>query len=357
MKAHEACQIQAETLGFSLIGFCKAELPLKTQTEFLEFLSQERHGDMTWLKNRAFERMNPTHLWPEAKEVVMLGINYAPEENPLSRLETADLANISCYALNQDYHDVIKKQLKQFARWVVNEFNCQIKLFVDTAPLLEKPLAMQAGLGWQGKHTNLVSRSYGSWLFLASLMVDRPLFTDSATVMPHQDSHENPHQDHCGSCQKCVDICPTDALTEPYRMDARRCISYLTIEHKGHIAPELMDKMGNRIYGCDDCLAVCPWNKYAKHTNWPSLAAKQELANLSIKQALTFDDTTFRQFFRKNPVKRIGVHRFIRNALIVAGNSGNLDYKDQIIPYLSHDDPVLRDTAHWANEKLNRVGG
>lgn len=283
----------------------------------------------------------PAALWPAVKSVIMLGLNYAPEGDPLALLQDADAANISVYARHRDYHDIIKGRLKQLASWFVAQApGADIKVFVDTAPVMEKPLAVEAGLGWAGKHTNLVSRDFGSWLFLGAIFTDYDLPADVG------------ESDHCGSCQACLDICPTKAFPAPHLLDARRCISYLTIEHKGHIAVEFRKAIGNRIYGCDDCLAVCPWNKFARQAREEKLKARADLMAPKIADFLQFDDTAFRQFFSGSPVKRIGFERFLRNVLIAAGNSGDRDHIPLIEARLDAESPLVRAMAVWALAQL-----
>jgi epoxyqueuosine reductase len=288
---------------------------------------------MGWLADRSEQRSHPADLWVEARSVVVLGMSYAPEDDPLELLKQREAGVISSYARGRDYHDVLKKRLRVLARFIHERFGCEVKLFVDTAPVMEKPLAQQAGIGWQGKHTNLVSRSFGSWLFLGEIYLALDL-TDDA-----------PEPDHCGSCQNCLDICPTAAFPAPYQLDARRCISYLTIEHKGPIPRDLRPLMGNRIYGCDDCLAVCPWNKFAEPSGHAEFkgAATASLAELAL-----LDDPTFRQRFAGSPIKRIGRDRFIRNVLNAIGNSGEPDLAASAHALLDDPSPLVRGAAIWA---------
>jgi epoxyqueuosine reductase len=296
---------------------------------------------MTWIEETQDRRANPKVLWPDAQSIILLGMNYAPEENPLVNLTQKNVANISVYARNRDYHDVIKGRLKSLGTWLIAQAGeAEIKVFVDTAPVMEKPLAQKAGLGWQGKHTNLVSRDFGSWLFLGAIFTTLPLEQDSA------------EEDHCGSCQSCLDICPTKAFVEPYVLDARRCISYLTIEHKGFIPLEFRKAIGNRIYGCDDCLAVCPWNKFAEAAAESKLQAREDLLKPRIEEWLKFDDAKFRQFFSGSPVKRIGFSRFMRNLLIAAGNSGSAALVPMIKTKLDDASPLIRGMAVWALSAL-----
>jgi len=304
------------------------------------FLAGGHHATMDWLAERFDQRVSPRGLWPEAKSVIMLTVNYGPDENPLDLLEKKDRGAISVYARHRDYHDVIKKRLKAMARWLIASYGGAVKVFVDTAPVMEKPLAEAAGLGWQGKHTNLVSRDFGSWLFLGSIFTTLDLPIDS------------PEADHCGTCRACLDVCPTDAFPAPYQIDARRCLSYLTIEHKGPIPEEFRAPMGNRIYGCDDCLAVCPWNKFAQTTREAKLQSRDDLRVPPLADFLTIDDATFRNRFSGSPIKRIGWARFVRNVLIAAGNSGDPVLLPVIKPYLSSDNETLSDAARWAHDRL-----
>ncbi len=335
---------KALSLGFDQFGVTSAEASDHIAAGLQEFVGKNYHGTMAWLADRLHHRSSPKNLWPEARSAVMLAMNYGPKSDPRLLLEERSSGNISVYARGKDYHDIIKKRLKQMARWMVEEFNCELKVFVDTAPVPEKPLAAAAGLGWQGKHTNMVSREFGSWLFLGAIYTDMDLDRDA------------PHTDQCGSCRACLDACPTDAFPEPYKIDARRCISYLTIEHKGPIPVEFRNAMGNRIYGCDDCLAACPWNKFAQTASEAAFHARVELNAPSLSDLLTLDDPGFRQVFSGSPIKRIGRDRFVRNALIAAGNSG-----DQSLHKLAKglvDDPseVVADAAVWAVEELEKAG-
>lgn len=295
---------------------------------------------MTWLSEKIEWREDPKILWPEAKTVIMLAQSYKPIHNPMEVLKHSDKAAISVYAQNKDYHVVIKKKLKSLARWLINEAGGQVKVFVDTAPVPEKPLGQAAGLGWQGKHTNLVSRDLGNWFFIGSIFTTLEITPD------------HPEQDHCGSCQSCIDICPTEAFPKPYQMDARRCISYLTIEHRGPIEIELRSKIGNRIYGCDDCLAVCPWNKFAKAGNETKLFAREELKMPDLTELVTLDDKAFRDKFSGSPIKRIGRNRFVRNVLYAIGNSKEQKFKKVVQPLIKDPDLAVRDAATWALTQL-----
>jgi epoxyqueuosine reductase len=306
-----------------------------------EYLALDRHGDMDWLQSTAERRADPRVLWLQAKSIAMLSMSYGSRLDPFERLKATDHGNISVYALGRDYHDVLKGKLKHLAAWLAKEARADVKVFVDTAPLMEKPLAEAAGLGWQGKHTNLVSRKLGSWFFLGAILTTAELPCDKAET------------DHCGSCRNCLDICPTDAFPAPYQLDARRCISYLTIEHKGHIAREFREAMGNRIYGCDDCLAVCPWNKFAQEAREARLKARGDLVAPELASLLKLDNAAFRKFFTGSPIKRTGRDRFIRNVLIAAGNSGLEHLAPQIEQLLYDHSPLVRAMAAWALAKLD----
>jgi epoxyqueuosine reductase len=295
---------------------------------------------MDWLARTKERRADPHVLWPDAKSVIVLGVNYGPDENPLALLEQRERAAISVYARGDDYHELIKGKLKRLGQWLIAKVGGEIKVFVDTAPVMEKPLAASAGLGWQGKHTNLVSREFGSWLFLGSIFTTLELSFDEAEA------------DHCGSCRACLDICPTSAFPAPYQLDARRCISYLTIEHKGPIPRELRTQMGNRIYGCDDCLAVCPWNKFAQMGHEARLAARDENRAPQLSELVKLDDAAFRARFAKSPVKRTGRSRFLRNVLIAIGNSGDLSLAPDAERLLADESPLVRGAAVWALSKL-----
>jgi epoxyqueuosine reductase len=304
------------------------------------FLREAMQGDMDWLAAHADRRAAPSVLWPETRSIVMLGMNYAPADNPLALLAERGRGNVSAYARGRDYHDIIKGKLKLLGGWLHRETGAAVKVFVDTAPVMEKPLAQAASLGWQGKHTNLVSRDLGSWLFLGAIFTAAHLPPDA------------PETDHCGNCRRCLDICPTAAFPAPYRLDARRCISYLTIEHKGHIAREFRKLMGNRIYGCDDCLAVCPWNKFAQTANESRFAAKPITDGAPLAELLALDDAAFRAAFAGSPIKRTGRDRFIRNALIAAGNSGDADLLPAVLRHLRDPSPLVRAMAVWAAREL-----
>ena len=333
-----AIRDEALRLGFDAVGFAAPALAPEARAHLREFLARGYHGDMGWLAARAEERAAPQALWPEARSVVVLGLNYAPEDDPLATLAKPERGAVSCYAQGRDYHDLVKGRLKRLAQWIAHRWPQALKVFVDTAPVMEKPVAQSAGIGWQGKHTNLVSRGFGSWLFLGEIYLALPLAPDAA------------ESDHCGSCQRCLDICPTAAFPAPYRLDARRCISYLTIEHKGHIPAELRAPMGNRIYGCDDCLAVCPWNKFAQATKEPAFRPRGIAPALAELAAL--DDAAFRARFSGSPVKRIGRDRFIRNVLIAIGNSRERALLTAVTSLLTDASPLVRAMAVWALSRL-----
>jgi len=336
----KAIRAKALEAGFDAVGFAPAELGGDAANHLREFLDHGYHGDMGWMAEKADRRAGPKALWPEAKSVIALGMNYAPGDGPLALLEQPQRGAISVCARNRDYHDVVKKRLKALGRWIGGTFGCGIKVFVDTAPVMEKPLAMRAGIGWQGKHTNLVSRAHGSWLFLGEIYTTLGIPADVA------------ERDHCGSCQACLDICPTNAFPAPYRIDARRCISYLTIEHRGSIPEEFRPLIGNRIYGCDDCLAVCPWNKFAKATDEPAFLPRAELTAPRLADLARLDDAAFRTLFAGSAIKRTGRDRFVRNVLIALGNSGDAAQLPAAEALTSDPDPVVRDAAEWAVARL-----
>lgn len=332
---------EARAAGFDTVGVARvADVSEKTADRLAEFVTAGRHGDMDWMPETAVRRGHPSRLWPEARTAIVLGLSYAPDQDPLAVLEDRWRGVISVYAQGRDYHELIKPRLKQVARALVAKTGAEVKVFVDTAPLMEKPLARLAGLGWQGRHTNLVSREHGSWLFLGAILT-------TAEIAP-----DRPGDDHCGSCSRCLDVCPTKAFPAPYQLDARRCISYLTIEHKGPIAREFRPLMGNRIYGCDDCLAVCPWNKFAAAARETQLKARPETDNPPLAELLALDDAAFRQRFAGTPVKRTGRNRFMRNVLIAVGNSGDRDLQHRIVPLLDDASPLVRGAAVWALGQL-----
>jgi epoxyqueuosine reductase len=337
---------EALALGFDAVGFAAADLGLAARDHLTQYLALGYHGDMGWLESRAAERSTPKSLWPEARSVVVLGLNYGPAGDPLAPLARRDRGTVSVYAQGRDYHDLVKKRLKALARFMTERFGCALKVFVDTAPVMEKPLAERAGLGWQGKHTNLVSREFGSWLFLGEIYCDLELAPD-----PQETDREG--VDLCGSCQRCLDVCPTDAFPAPYRLDARRCISYLTIEHKGHIPREFRAAMGNRIYGCDDCLAVCPWNKFARRAGEAALLPRAELTAPRLADLAALDDAGFRRVFAGSPIKRTGRDRLVRNVLIAIGNSGLPELAPAAQARLDDPSPLVRAAAVWALARLD----
>jgi len=330
----------ARDYGFDVVGITDADAAPQAKARLARFLSDGAHGDMIWMADTAARRGEPRALWPDVRSIIMLGVNYGPSGDPLATLDARDRAAISVYAQGDDYHDVIKTRLKSLARWLVGEAGGDVKVFVDTAAVMEKPLAAAAALGWQGKHTNLVSRQYGSWLFLASIFTTLDLPADAHEI------------DHCGTCRACLDICPTAAFPEPYRLDARRCISYLTIEHKGPIPHEFRRALGNRVYGCDDCLAVCPWNKFAQAGRTAKLEARAALTAPRLAELARLDDASFRSLFAKTAIKRTGRNRFVRNVAIAIGNSGD----PALVPeteHLLHDlSPLVRGAAVWALSQL-----
>jgi epoxyqueuosine reductase len=331
---------EAGALGFDQLGVTGPEATAARAQYFHDFIADGGHGDMDWLAREPQRRTDPRSLWAEVRSVIMLGVNYGPDEDPLAILQARSRGAISVYARGDDYHDVIKKQLKVLARWLVAAAPCDVKVFVDTAAVMEKPLSQAAGIGWQGKHTNLVSRGFGSWLFLGAIYTTLEL------------PHDAPEIDHCGSCRACLDICPTAAFPAPYKLDARRCISYLTIENKGPIPHEFRKAMGNRIYGCDDCLAVCPWNKFAQQGHEAKLTARESLRAPALAELAELDDTAFRALFTKSPIKRIGRDRFIRNVLIAIGNSGDMTLAAKAQPLLGDASPLVRGAAVWALAQL-----
>lgn len=307
----ERLAAEAIACGFDCIGVSAAATDGRDGLDLDAFLAMGRIGDMTWLADKADRRRAPTSLWPEARSVISLGMSYAPDHDPMEVLQHRDRGAISVYAQGKDYHDVVKKRLKRLARWLISEAGGQVKVFVDTAPVMEKPAAQRGGLGWQGKHTNLVSRTFGSWLFLGEIFTTLELPPDEAEV------------DHCGSCDACREVCPTQALPAPRQIDPTRCISYLTIEHKGDIPAELADAMGNHIYGCDDCLSVCPWNKFPNPTREASFQSREATSAPHLATLAAMDDAAFRERFRGSPIKRTGRDRFVRNVMIAIGNSGD----------------------------------
>jgi epoxyqueuosine reductase len=340
-EARDLIRAEARRLGFDAVGFTEALLPAAVRARLDGFLAEGMHGSMGWLADRAAQRAQPRSLWPEAVSVVSLGMSYAPGEDPLAILARRDRGAISVYAQGRDYHDVVKSRLKALGRWMAQRFaGSELKVFVDTAPVAEKPLAQQAGLGWQGKHSNLVSRTHGSWLFLGEVYTSLALPPDP------------PERDHCGNCRRCLSVCPTDAFPAPYRLDARRCISYLTIEHRGPIPAEHRVPMGNRIYGCDDCLAVCPWNKFARAHAEPGFAPRAALQAPKLAELAALDDAAFRALFSGSPVKRIGRDRFVRNVMIAVGNSADPALRPVAQALTEDPDPVVAEAARWATLRL-----
>ena len=330
----------AAEIGFDAVGFAAPDAVADAAAGLDRFIALGRQGDMDWLVAKADRRRHPNALWPEARSVIMVGLNYGPAGDPMAALARRERGTISVYAQGRDYHDVIKRRLKRIGRWLVAQFDCSVKVFVDTAPVMEKPLAQAAGLGWQGKHTNLVSRELGSWLFLGCIFTTLELAPDTA------------EPDRCGSCRRCLDICPTDAFPAPYQLDARRCISYLTIEHKGHVPRPLRAAIGNRIYGCDDCLAVCPWNKYARQAHEQALHPRAALDGPLLAELVGLDDGAFRQRFAGTAVKRTGRDRFIRNVLIALGNCGDPAAAEAVAPLLDDPAAIVRAMAVWALARL-----
>ena len=339
----DALRREASALGFEICRVAPAAVSAQERGRLSAWLADGAHGDMAWMAETFERRVNPRALMSAGKSVVMLGLNYGPEDDPLAALKRRDAGAISVYARRRDYHDVIKGKLKRLAAFLIaaaHPEQADVKVFVDTAPLMEKPLAARAGLGWQGKHTNLVSREFGSWLFLGAILTD--------LVLPP----DRPETDHCGQCRACLDACPTKAFPAPYRIDARRCISYLTIEHKGPIPHGLRAAIGNRIYGCDDCLAVCPWNKFARAGRDAKLAVRDDLDAPPLAALARLDDRSFRALFAGGPIKRIGRARFLRNVMIAIGNSRTPALGEEAIRSLDDDSPLVRGAAVWALSRL-----
>jgi len=331
---------EASRAGFAAIAVTRPDAIPLAPARLAQFVGEGLHGSMAWMAETLERRSEPSVLWPEVRSIVVLAMNYGPDSDPRALQAMPDRAAISVYARNRDYHDVMKGRLKEIAGKIVARAGGDVKVFVDTAPVMEKPLAEAAGLGWQGKHTNLVSREFGSWLFLGTIFTTAELTPDVAEV------------DHCGSCRACLDACPTNAFPAPYRIDARRCISYLTIENKGPIPLEFRGQIGNRIYGCDDCLAACPWNKFAQAASEQKLAARDDLREPRLAELLCLDDATFRSFFSGSPVKRIGRDRFVRNVLIAAGNSTDNTLIEPCQALLADASPLVRGAAVWALSQL-----
>ena len=332
---------KAAELGFVACGFARADVAPEAGERLRTWIAAGQHGEMGWMEVRAEQRASPTGLWPEAKSVIALAMSYAPARDPLALAEERERARISVYAQGGDYHKTVKQGLKALGRWLADAEGCQLKVFVDTAPVMEKPLSAAAGIGWQGKHTNLLSRAHGNWLFLGVIYTTLDL------------TPETPASDHCGSCSRCIAACPTDAITAPYRLDARRCISYLTIEHAGPIPHEFRAAIGNRIYGCDDCLAVCPWNRFAEAAEANlSFAPRAELTAPALADLLSLDDASFREMFSGSPIKRIGRNRLVRNCLIAAGNSASAALRAPVERLLGDPDPIVAEAAEWAAARL-----
>jgi epoxyqueuosine reductase len=341
-KLEDRIRAKAAELGFAACGLARADAAPRAGERLHQWLADGRHGDMIWMEERKHHRESPAGLWPEVRSIIALGLSYAPKDDPLRLADEGGVGRISVYAQGGDYHDVMKRALKALGRWLAKEAGCDLKVFVDTAPVMEKPLAEAAGLGWQGKHTNLVSRTAGSWLFLGAIYTTLDLAPDT------------PGSDSCGSCTACQTACPTDAFPAPYQLDARRCISYLTIEHAGPIPLEFRRGIGNRIYGCDDCLAVCPWNKFAAAAQANlAFAPRAELVAPGLADLLALDDAGFRQVFAGSPIKRIGRDKMTRNALIAAGNSGEPALLASVAALLDDPAPVVRGAAVWALGRLD----
>jgi len=341
MIIEDEIRAKAAELGFVSCGFARADAAPEAGDGLRAWLGEGRHGDMRWMEERAEQRASPNGLWPAAKSVIALAMSYAPAVDPLALAGHGELGRISVYAQGGDYHKTVKKALKALGRWLAETHGGELKVFVDTAPVMEKPLAAAAGLGWQGKHTNLLSRDHGNWLFLGIVMTSLELAPDA------------PAKEHCGSCTRCIDACPTGAITGPGRIDARACISYLTIEHAGPIPEAYRAAIGNRIYGCDDCLAVCPWNRFAEAAEANrAFLPRAELAAPRLADLLGLDDAGFREMFSGSPIKRIGRNRMIRNCLIAAGNSKEAGLAEAVEAHVDDDDPVVADAARWAMERL-----
>jgi epoxyqueuosine reductase len=339
-EREDLIRAEAKLLGFDVCRFTDATGPWPASERLAEFVAAGRHGTMEWMETTAGRRAHPQAMWPGARSAIVLGMNYGPDRDPLEALNDRARGAISVYAQGDDYHELIKKRLKALARWLQARFGGELKVFVDTAPLMEKPLAERAGLGWQGRHTNLVSREFGSWLFLGSILTELALTPDA------------PADEACGTCRACLDVCPTNAFPAPFQLDARRCISYLTIELKGPIPHEFRAALGNRIYGCDDCLAVCPWNKFASRAREQALHARDALQSPALAELACLDDAAFRALFAKSPVKRIGRDRFVRNVLYAIGNSGEPRLAGEAERRLDDGSPLVRGAAVWALSRL-----
>ena len=335
---------RSEAAGFDTCGFASATAPWAASDFLHDFIAQDRHGEMAWMATTAQRRAHPLNMWPDARTAIVLGMNYGPDVDPLQALKTKSRGAVSAYAQGRDYHNLIKGRLKRLAGDIHRRLGGEVKVFVDTAPLMEKPLAQRAGIGWQGKHTNLVSRDFGSWLFLGAVLTTLDIAPDDATT------------DHCGACRACLDICPTNAFPAPYQLDARKCISYLTIEHAGPIPHQFRTAMGNRIYGCDDCLAVCPWNKFASVAREAGLHARDALRSPALADLAAIDDAAFRALFSASPIKRVGRDRFVRNVMYAIGNSGDTGLIAAAAARLADESEVVRDAAAWATERLKDAG-
>ena len=340
MSLKESIRNKALEVGFDAVGFADAATDERLENDLGRYLDEGRQGNMAWMSANTDRRSSPTGLWPDVRSIIVLGLNYGPSDSPSKALQRTDRGNVSVYARGKDYHDLVKKRLKQIGRWLVETENCEIKVFVDTAPVMEKPLAQKAGIGWQGKHTNLVSPDLGSWLFLGEIYTTLDLTPDTPTP------------DQCGTCTRCLDACPTKALTAPYQIDARRCISYLTIEQKDDIDEDLASAMGNRIYGCDDCLDACPWNKFSIATREEAFYPRIELTSPRLADLSKMDDAGFRQLFSGSPIKRTGRDRFVRNVLIAIANSGDENLVPAATARLDDPSPLVADTAKWAISRL-----
>ena len=326
-------------VGFSSFGITTpSRVDHSVKENFMKFIKNDWNAGMDWLEKRVSERTTPENLWPSVKSILVFTDDYTPADNPLKKLKEKEVANFSVFATKRDYHKIVKSKLKIVASWIKKKLDCELKIFVDTAPVLEKPLAHLSGLGWQGKHTNLVSKKMGNWFFLGVIYIDKSLPVDE------------PEKDHCGSCKKCLDICPTNAFEGAYKLDARKCIAYLTIEHDGAIDKALRSSIGNRIFGCDDCLAICPWNKFAKLTR--NVNYRDRFSNLSLEEALSFSDTEFRKFFSGTAIKRLGSTRFLRNIIYAMGNSGKEEYIRSLEYFLNHSIDYISEAAEWAISEL-----
>ena len=334
---------KALELGFDEVGFCQADISSITSKNLIKFIDKGRHGEMKWMSDNLHRRLKPVNMWKDAKSAVVVLANYSNNQNPLHYLKKKNNGLISLYAKNKDYHKWIKGRLKNLASWTSSKTKVEVKVFVDTAPLMEKPLAESAGLGWIGKHTNLISKNFGNWTFIGIMLLNVKIFSRKKTI-----------KNSCGSCSKCIDICPTKAFPKPYELDARKCISYLTIEHKSHIPRKFRSLLGNRIYGCDDCLAICPWNKFAKLSSHIAFLAKKELDNISLAKLSSIDELEFRKMYKGSPIKRIGRNQFIRNVLIAMGNSSSRIMIPHVLRLIYDNSPLVRVAAIWALGKLSK---